>query len=44
MVFSDVVILIYFAAGPWLNSEHIAAILAILVFYLAFSSKSSLLA
>jgi len=30
--------------GPWLNSEHIAAILAILVFYLAFSSKSSLLA
>jgi len=30
--------------GPWLNSEHIAAGLAALVFYLAFSSKSSLLA
>lgn len=31
-------------AGPWLNSEHLAAGLAALVFYLAFSSKSSLLA
>jgi len=31
-------------AGPWLNSEHLATGLAALVFYLAFSSKSSLLA
>ena len=30
--------------GPWLNSEHLAACLAALVFYLAFSSKSALLA
>jgi len=30
--------------GPWLNSEHLAAGLAALVFYLAFSSKSALLA
>ena len=31
-------------AGPVLNSEHIAACLAAAVFYLAFSSKSKLLA
>ena len=30
--------------GPLLNSEHIAACLAAAVFYLAFSSKSKLLA
>jgi translocon-associated protein subunit delta len=30
--------------GPWLNSEHLAAGLAALVFYMAFSSKSALLA
>jgi len=30
--------------GPWLNSEHLAAGLAALVFYLAFSSRSSPLA
>jgi translocon-associated protein subunit delta len=30
--------------GPWLNSEHLALGLAALVFYLAFSSRSSLLA
>merc|ERR1719438_763397 len=30
--------------GPLLNSEHIAAFLAAAVFYLAFSSKSKLLA
>lgn len=30
--------------GPWVNSEFIAAILAILVWYLAFSAKSKLLA
>ena len=31
-------------AGPLLNSEHLAACLAAAVFYLAFSSKSRLLA
>merc|ERR1712130_521863 len=31
-------------SGPWLNSEHLAAALAAAVFYLAFSSRSSLLA
>jgi len=31
-------------SGPLLMSEHIAAVLAALVFYLAFSSRSSLLA
>jgi len=31
-------------SGPWLNSEHLAAGMAVLVFYLAFSSRSSLLA
>jgi len=31
-------------SGPWLNSEHLAAALAAMVFYLAFSSRSSLLA
>merc|ERR1719342_1427969 len=30
--------------GPWLNSEHLAAGLAALVFYMAFSSRSALLA
>jgi translocon-associated protein subunit delta len=31
-------------SGPWFNSEHFALILSSLVFYLAFSSKSALLA
>jgi translocon-associated protein subunit delta len=31
-------------SGPWLNSEHLAAALAVAIFYLAFSSRSSLLA
>jgi len=31
-------------SGPWFNSEHFALILSALVFYLAFSSKSALLA
>jgi len=31
-------------AGPWINSEHMAAILASLVLYLAYSSKAKLLA
>ncbi len=30
--------------GPWINSEHTAAILATLVFYMAYSSKAKLLA
>lgn len=30
--------------GPWINSELLALTLSILVFYLAFSSKSALLA
>ena len=30
--------------GPWINSELLAAALSILVFYLAYSSKSALLA
>ena len=30
--------------GPWINSEHMAAILATLVLYMAYSSKSKLLA
>lgn len=30
--------------GPWVNSEFIAAILAISVWYMAFSAKSKLLA
>jgi len=30
--------------GPWFNSEHFALALSALVFYLAFSSRSSLLA
>ncbi len=30
--------------GPWVNSELLAAALSILVFYLAYSSKSALLA
>jgi translocon-associated protein subunit delta len=30
--------------GPWINSEHMAGILAILVFYLAYSTKRQLLA
>ena len=31
-------------SGPWFNSEHFALLLSTLVFYLAFSSKSALLA
>jgi translocon-associated protein subunit delta len=31
-------------AGPWFNSQHFALALSALVFYLAFSSKSALLA
>ena len=31
-------------AGPWINSEHTAAILASLVLYLAYTSKAKLLA
>ena len=30
--------------GPWINSELLAAALSILVFYLAYSSKTTLLA
>ncbi|KDR24467.1 translocon-associated protein subunit delta [Zootermopsis nevadensis] len=30
--------------GPWLNSEFIAAILSVVVWYLAFSARSKLLA
>ena len=30
--------------GPWLNSEFIAAVLSVFVWYLAFSAKSKLLA
>ena len=30
--------------GPWVNSEFIAAVLAVLVWYLAFSAKNKLLA
>ena len=30
--------------GPWVNSELVALVLALLVFYLAFSSKNALLA
>ena len=31
-------------SGPWINSEHTAAILSAVVFYLAYSSKAKLLA
>ena len=31
-------------AGPWINSEHMAAMLAAVVLYLAYSSKAKLLA
>lgn len=30
--------------GPWMNSEHMAAILSTIVLYLAYSSKAKLLA
>lgn len=30
--------------GPWINSEHTAAILAVAVLYLAYSAKAKLLA
>ena len=30
--------------GPWINSEHMALILAALVFYMAYSTKGKLLA
>lgn len=30
--------------GPWVNSEFMAAVLSVLVWYLAFSAKSKLLA
>ena len=30
--------------GPWVNSEHMALILAALVFYMAYSTKAKLLA
>ena len=31
-------------AGPWINSEHMAAMLAALVLYMAYSSRAKLLA
>ena len=30
--------------GPWVNSEHVALIVAALVFYMAYSTKGKLLA
>lgn len=30
--------------GPWLNSEHLAAIMGVVVVYVAITSKSKLLA